>query len=233
MRVRYSLPRHALTLLVGASASITQAYSQVVWINEFHYDNSGSDLGEFVEVAVPQSWTDLAGTRLTLYNGGDGKPYGTSHPLSSFTQGETSGGLTFFSKVIPGLQNGAPDGLALDHQGTLQHFVSYEGSFTAQSGPASGHTSAALPGSVLESEASPAAGSLGLYGSGSTLADFTWTAYAVATPGLRNPDQVAVPEPHEYALAVSAGLALFATVRRRSRPGQTPTCLRSVHTQRS
>ncbi len=222
MQVTHSLPG-LITALITCGAPFA-APGQVVWINEFHYDNTGSDLNEFVEVAVPAGWTDLGGTRLTLYNGGDGKPYGTPHLLASFTQGETSGGLTFFSKLIPGLHNGAPDGLALDVQGTVQHFVSYEGVFTAQTGPAAGLLSMELPAGVTESDANAAGGSLALYGSGATLADFTWKSYAVATPGYRNPEQVAVPEPHEYALAVGAGLSVVAVVRRRARQRAHAAC---------
>lgn len=224
MRSTKSLPDVLLpAALALAAGTPAPAQAQVVWINEFHYDNTGSDLGEFVEVAVPAGWSDLTGTRLTLYNGGDGKPYGVPHLLSSFTQGETSGGLTFFSKLIPGLQNGAPDGLAVDVQGSVQHFVSYEGAFTAQTGPAAGLVSLALDSGVAESDATPAGGSLALYGTGSTLADFTWKSYAVATPGQRNPEQVAVPEPHEYALAVGATLGGFALLRRRAHSARSAT----------
>ena len=45
-----------------------------VWINEVHYDNAGTDTGEFVEVAG-LAGTDLAGWRLVLYNGNGGALY--------------------------------------------------------------------------------------------------------------------------------------------------------------
>src|SRR5690606_11280214 len=42
------------------------------WINEFHYDNIGADVGEFVEIAGP-SGLDLSNYRLLFYNGSDGE----------------------------------------------------------------------------------------------------------------------------------------------------------------
>ncbi len=95
----------ALLSLATASANLT-ASGQALWINEFHYDNTGTDIDEFVEIAAPESLTELASVRLTLYNGGDGKPYGNSHLLSSFTPGESVNGIRFYSKPITGLQNG-------------------------------------------------------------------------------------------------------------------------------
>lgn len=46
------------------------------WINEFHYDNAGSDVGERIEVAG-KAGTSLAGWSLHFYNGADGKVYAT------------------------------------------------------------------------------------------------------------------------------------------------------------
>ncbi|MCK6499538.1 MAG: PEP-CTERM sorting domain-containing protein [Nitrospira sp.] len=196
------------------------ATGQVLWINEFHYDNTGTDSQEFVEIVAPSSLTDLASVRLTLYNGGDGAPYGASHLLSTFTAGETSNGWTVYSKPIGGLQNGAPDGLALDLSGSVVHFISYEGTFTAQSGPAA--TLAATDTQIFESDATPLGASLGLRGTGVHLADFTWTAFQVATPGMLNAGQVAVPEPSAYAAIVATALGVFAWVRRRRRQAGAP-----------
>ncbi|MBL9138415.1 MAG: PEP-CTERM sorting domain-containing protein [Verrucomicrobiales bacterium] len=205
-------------LVAGLLLAPIMAPGQVLWINEFHYDNAGTDSQEFVEVIAPNTLTDLASVRLTLYNGGDGAPYGTSHLLSTFTAGESHEGWTVYSKSINGLQNGAPDGLALDLAGTVVHFVSYEGSFTAASGPAASLSSSDI--GLAESDATPAGSSIGLRGAGITLADFTWTAFQVATPGMLNAGQVAVPEPSTYAALFAAGLGVFAWVRRcRPRPG--------------
>ena len=111
------------------------------FLNEIHYDNTGGDVGEFVEVAVSTAFAgSLSDLVVYLYNGGGGAFY-DSHDLSTFTAGTTAGGYTFYSKAIDGIQNGAPDGFALADGGTLVEFLSYEGSFTATDGPASGVTS--------------------------------------------------------------------------------------------
>ena len=41
------------------------------WINELHYDNSGADVSEMVEVCGRAN-TSMAGWRLELYNGDTG-----------------------------------------------------------------------------------------------------------------------------------------------------------------
>jgi len=52
---------------LGASSS----FAQTTFINEFHYDDSGVDEGERIEVAGP-SGTSLNGWRIILYEGNDG-----------------------------------------------------------------------------------------------------------------------------------------------------------------
>ena len=39
-----------------------------IWVNEFHYDNTGGDVGEFMEIAVPVGFTDRR--RPDVCNGG-------------------------------------------------------------------------------------------------------------------------------------------------------------------
>lgn len=188
-----------------------RAPAQVFWINEFHYDNSGSDLGEFVEVVAPALFTDLGAVHLTLYNGGDGQPYGVTHGLDTFAPGDSVSGWTLYSKAIAGVQNGAPDGMALDHEGALIQFVSYEGVFTAAAGPAAGQLSVEI--GVSESDSTLAGSSLGLSGTGSLPGDFTWSALATATPGFLNPGQVAVPEPRTVGLMTGIGLGALGVWR--------------------
>ncbi|MEM7641581.1 MAG: Ig-like domain-containing protein, partial [Pseudomonadota bacterium] len=95
-------------------------------INEFHYDDAGDDEGEFIEVAGAPDF-DLTGWTLVLYNGVNGREYGTV-ALAGTTN---ASGLA--SVDVPGLQNGSPDGFALvAPDGSVAEFLSYEGSFTAQ-----------------------------------------------------------------------------------------------------
>lgn len=150
------------------------------WINEFHYDNTGTDAGEFIEVAVPAGM-DVSTLSVLLYNGSNGTVYGT-HALTSFTQGTTVNGVTFYSITLPvnGLQNDV-EGLALVDGVTVLEFLSYEGSFMATDGPASGMTSTDIL--VSEGSATPVGASLGLIGAGSVGGDFTWAVIADDTPG--------------------------------------------------
>ena len=157
-----------------------------VWINEFHYDNSGTDIGEFIEIAGPEGF-DLSGAQLVLYNGANGTIY-TTISLSGVIddEGQGFGALTF---PASGLQNGAPDGfaLALSYGGTLVQFLSYEGSFVAVSGPATGETSEDV--GVLEGESTLAGYSLQLLGSGAGYGDFVWTGPLLSSPGSLNAGQ--------------------------------------------
>ena len=105
------------------------------FINELHYDNDGTDTGERIEIAGPAG-TNLGGWSLVLYNGNGGQPYATI-PLAGTIPDQDEGfGTLSFTGPAAGIQNGSPDGLALvDSGGSVQQFLSYEGSFTAVGGP--------------------------------------------------------------------------------------------------
>ena len=95
-------------------------------------------------------------------------------------------GTLWFSFV--GMQNGDPDGLALvDPTDEVVEFISYEGSFTANDGPAFGMSSADV--GVSESSSTPVGFSLQLSGNGAEAADFTWQSPATDTPGSPNTGQ--------------------------------------------
>ncbi|WP_375401989.1 Calx-beta domain-containing protein [uncultured Sphingomonas sp.] len=142
-----------------------------VFINEIHYDNAGTDVGEAIEVAGVAG-TDLTGWTLVLYNGNGGAVYGTL--ALSGVIADQAGGFGTVSVAAVGLQNGAPDGVALvDAGGRVIQFLSYEGQMTATNGPAAGLTSTDI--GVAEEPAPGVGLSLQLKGSGSSAADFTWT----------------------------------------------------------
>src|ERR671918_2137840 len=48
-----------------------------VRISEIHYDNTGTDAGEAIEIEGPAG-TDLTGWSVVLYNGNGGVPYNTT-----------------------------------------------------------------------------------------------------------------------------------------------------------
>jgi hypothetical protein len=130
-----------------------------IFVNELHYDNSGPDIDEAVEIAGP-ALTNLNGWSVVLYNGTGGAAYETI-PLSGYLSNQCDG---FGTVVVPatGIQNGAPDGLALVNGSTVVQFLSYEGTFTASSGPAAGLTSTSI--GVSENGSAPASQSLRLAG---------------------------------------------------------------------
>lgn len=168
-------------LLIGASS-----YAQTtVFINELHYDNSGGDLDEGVEIAGPAG-TDLSTYTITAYNGNNGESY-DSLTLSGTIPDEASSGFGTVWFAISGLQNGAPDGIVLDNNGSLIQFLSYEGSFDGVGGVADGVTSEDI--GVTETSSTPAGESLQLSGTGDTYEEFSWNAPAAHSRDLINPGQ--------------------------------------------
>lgn len=165
------------------------------WINEIHYDNSGSDTNEGIEVAGPAG-LNLSGYTLLAYNGADGLLY-ASNALSGTLPSQSNGyGAVWFA--ISGLQNG-PDAVALTKSGTnVLQLLSYEGSFTTANGPAAGRTTTLLP--VVETNTAVGT-SLQLGGTGTTYAAFAWRTPAAHTRGLLNTAQgITMPDAHDLAL---------------------------------
>ncbi|MCB9853682.1 MAG: endonuclease [Phycisphaerales bacterium] len=155
------------------------------WINEFHYDNAGGDTGEFFEIAGAAG-TDLTNWKVIGYNGNGGVTYDQVN-LSGVIpdQGGCMGTLAF---DMIGMQNGAPDGLALvDPSDNVIQFISYEGSFVATNGLASGMASTDI--GVSEQPAPPIGDSLQLSGTGSAYEDFVWQSAAANTQGNVNTGQ--------------------------------------------
>lgn len=171
----------SVSFMIGLSVNL-QGQTPNIWINEFHYDNDGTDTGESVEVVAPENYSNMAAITLSLYNGNGGGVY-NSETLDNFTQGNTINGHTFYSISISGIQNG-PDGFALDSAGTLIQFISYEGTVTATAGPANGQTSNDI--GVSESGSSPLGHSLQLEGIGDQYSDFTWIGPDTSTSGEMN-----------------------------------------------
>ncbi len=158
------------------------------FINELHYDNTGTDTGEAIEVAGPAG-TDLTGWSIVLYNGNGGAPYGSTVSLSG-TLADAGDGYGFVVVNYPsnGIQNGSPDGIALvDASDAVVQFLSYEGSFTAVGGPADGMTSTDI--GATEDGSTAVGDSLQLQGTGTTYDDFTWGGPIPNTFGAVNTGQ--------------------------------------------
>ncbi|CAE7469399.1 unnamed protein product [Symbiodinium sp. CCMP2592] len=179
------------TTATTSTAVVCTTCSAHVWINEFHYDNAGSDVDEFVELAG-LAGTDLTGWQIVYYNG-NGSPYDTDTPGTVvLTPSAGATGLNtcygFYVQNRNSIQNGAPDGIALvDSTGQVTEFISYEGTITANSGPAAGMTSVDV--GVSESSTTPVGDSLQLAGQGLCGPGFDWAGPVPDTPGAINVGQ--------------------------------------------
>jgi uncharacterized protein len=113
-------------VMVLALAVAPTAWAQTpVFINEIHYDNTGTDTGEAVEIAGPAD-TDLSGWNVVLYNGNGSASYDTD-PLPTPIP-DAGNGFGFVTVTYPsnGIQNGSPDGIALvDKDGVVIQFLCY------------------------------------------------------------------------------------------------------------
>ncbi len=167
----------ALALALAPTAQAEPDFTvnpATVFINEIHYDNTGADAGEFVEIAGPAG-LDVTGWTVVLYNGSGGVSYA---PLLTFAGviPDQCGGFGTLQLPAAGLQNGAPDGLALvNAANVVQQFLSYEGAFAATNGPANTLTSTNV--GVAQNGTEPVGtSSLHLIGTGRYYQHFTWAA---------------------------------------------------------
>lgn len=200
-------------LLLWLVLSLFSASAHAVFINEFHYDNTSSDMGEAVELAGAAG-VDLSGWSLVFYSGSTNKTYKTETLIGTFLDMQAGFGVLDFA--MSPIQNGVADGMALvDDTNSVIQFLSYEGNITADDGPAAGMTS--IDVGVAESSATEVDWSLQLVGTGSLYDDFTWAEASLNSFGTINSGQmftlpvveentVTVPEPDSIYLF---GLGLF------------------------
>ncbi|MCW8090520.1 ExeM/NucH family extracellular endonuclease [Alteromonas sp. ASW11-130] len=156
-----------------------------LFINEFHYDNVNTDVGEMIEIAGPAG-TDLSTITIVLYNGNNNAPYQTLSLSGSIPEQQNGFGTVVVTH--PGIQNGAPDGIALVAGEDVIEFISYEGTMTAESGPAAGMTSEDVI--VSESSSTPVGFSLQRTGQGNKRCSFTRQEPAAESAGLINNGQI-------------------------------------------
>jgi hypothetical protein len=80
-----------------------------------------------IKLAPLHNGPAAADVSVTLYNGnGASVTWGPKSLATSFVKGATTSGVTFYHAFISGIQNGAPDGVALDVGGAAVQFLSYE-----------------------------------------------------------------------------------------------------------
>ncbi len=216
MKKKYNYLKLGMITITFISAALSLK-AQNIWFNELHYDNNGGDVGEFVEVVLenPGSYT-LSDFTITLYNGSIGQTY-NSETLDNFAIGIISGNFTIYTWYPSSIQNGSPDGMVIDYQGSVisGQFLSYEGTFTATNGVANGMTSVDI--GVSESGGTQVGESLQLSGNGTQYPDFIWEWPAAETPGQLNNNQSFSghdPEPTNYPtdfVACATGLTMEIT----------------------
>jgi len=174
-----------------------------VRISEFHYDNTGTDAGEAIEISGPAG-TDVTGWSVVLYNGANGTAYNTRALSGTIPATCDPRGVIVLTYPSNGIQNGAPDGIALvDAGATVVEFFSYEGTFAAIGGPANGLTSVDI--GVAQDGSEPLGSSLQRNGAG------VWRATAAPpdtnTFGICNDDDEPPPPADVASVAVSPATA--------------------------
>jgi hypothetical protein len=207
IRYRLLIGATVLSLFAGLIPAAPVRAFTTVFINEIHYDNTGTDAGEAIEVAGPAG-TDLTGWSIVRYNGANGlsyaSPAGPGALSGVIPDLENGMGVLSFNYPENGLQNGAPDGIALvDPTDTVIQFLSYEGSFMALNGPANGTSSTDI--GVFEPFNTPLGQSLQLEGGALVYENFNWAAPSAATFGAVNNNQA-----FSNIVAANCGPELFA-----------------------
>ncbi|MEU5939645.1 ExeM/NucH family extracellular endonuclease [Micromonospora sp. NPDC047548] len=151
-------------------------------VSEIHYDNAGTDTGEAIEIEAPVGF-DLTGWQIVLYNGANGAAYNTR----TLSGAVPAAGVVVANYPTDGIQNGAPDGVALvSPTGSVAEFLTYEGTFTAVGGPANGLTGTDI--GVEETTTTPVGHSL-------QKINGTWNPPAPNTFGVRNGGSNPDPDP--------------------------------------
>ena len=196
MPVRPSRPACVRSAALGAALAClavvpavpaSAAAPTTPFLSEIHYDNAGTDAGEFVEVQLPPG-TSSAGLAVVLYNGGNGAVYDTD-ALPLVTAPADAPAAVVVDYPANGVQNGDPDAVALVRDGVVLELLSYEGTFTPVSGPAAGQTSTDI--GVREAGTEPVGQSLSRrYDEGADR--LVWSGPGPATRGVVN---AAVPAP--------------------------------------
>jgi predicted extracellular nuclease len=190
--IAVTLTTLALVGAGGVTGMASAAPPTTPYISEIHYDNGGTDTGEFVEVHLPAGTTS-DGLSVVLYNGSNGTTYDTD-AVPAVTAPADAPAVAVVDYPSNGIQNGGPDAVALvDADDNVVDFVSYEGALTATNGPASGMTAA----DIGVSEAGTEDPGLSLQATYDATADaLVWTGPIEASKGVVNgTEEEPEPEP--------------------------------------
>jgi len=194
------IPKSYIALLAFILSAST--HSSTVFINEFHYDNIGTDSNEAVEIFGLAN-TLLDDWQLVFYNGNNGLVY--KNILLNGLISNTNNGYGTLSFSVSGIQNGLADAIALiDNTGNIIEFISYEGELIAANGAAINMTSKDI--GISETATTAQGLSLQRIGSGQLSDDFNWsleTASFGAINSLQNISPTTVPLPSGALLYLS------------------------------
>jgi predicted extracellular nuclease len=184
-----------------------------IFISEFHYDNAGTDEGEFVEVTAPAG-TNLTGWSVVLYNGSGGASYDTDVLTGTVADQSVGFGTLVVEYPTNGLQNGSPDGIALvDNNGSVVEFLSYEGVFVATAGPANGVTSDDV--GVSQNGSGPLGASIDR--TDIVPGGYTFVSNSDNTKGAPNPglviNGITIPEPASDPVTASCGTGALTVLQ--------------------
>lgn len=144
-----------------------------LYINEFHYDNNGTDYNEFIEIYSEVQLANPGDYTLIHYNGGGGSLL-INKTLDNLTEYSDNNGYYYVWEQT--MQN-SNEGIALCGPSGLIEFISYEGVFTAQGGCAANMSSTDV--NTSESSSTPVGGSI-------QKIDGSWIATAYNTKGYTN-----------------------------------------------
>jgi DNA/RNA endonuclease G (NUC1) len=178
----------------GPSLNVSAASLPLVRISEIHYDNSGTDADERIEISGPTG-TDLTGWSVVLYNGSNNLAYNTRALSGTIPATCDKRGVVVLTYPVDGIQNGAPDGIALVNGSTVVEFLSYEGSMTVTYVP-TGQVIQSTDIVVTEGTSTPVGHSLARNGSD------VWSAPAPNTFGTCN-DNDEPPPPEVQSVTVT------------------------------
>lgn len=162
------------------------------FINEFHYNDAGTDEREFVEIAAPAGF-NLTNYRLFFYDSS-----GTCYRVETLsgTADNPTNGFGFLTVIFPTpselIVNGLRSIALVDPAGDLLEFLSYDGTITGSNGPEMGRTSTNI--GVSETDTSSEGGSLARRGTGDGRSDFTFQS-GPATVGRVNDGQTFASSP--------------------------------------
>ena len=191
--------------IVGLITTFSLSHAAIaapVFINEFHYDNNGTDSGEGLEIAAIAG-TNLENWQLLFYNGSNGEVYKSLDLNGVISDLDNGYGVLGFATT--GIQNGPADAFALvNEQGEVLDFISYEGSLIATEGAANGLTSIDI--GLVELPDSPIGWSLQRQGSGNMSDDFNWAVDTASLGGVNNGQDFQVS-----SVPLPASLWLFST----------------------